>query len=203
MKKKLSVLAVMAGFVLVIIYLLHSNNDLQEQLKQKLEEETVLPDQQLEERLDALYEEKQEEITATAKLKELGEEFLTIMYQAPSGEYGQVPYVQELLSDQGIRNLLKRMNPERYEGVPNELIENIRTAIADKNSMDATPFQIIAKDSYVRLSEDKTTGEILIFADVSFSDDSNFATISVLLCAACVREDENWKIDAIKDFRQL
>ena len=86
--------------------------ELQEELLEKPE-----ADEQLQEQLNTYYEKEQKKKEDKQELQVLVERFLTAVYQAPVSEYGPVPYVQEYLTDEGIRSLISQIDPVAYSSL--------------------------------------------------------------------------------------
>ncbi len=209
MSRKISMLCVFLGLLIVAGVLSYRNVRLE---KEKIDLEAKLEikpdaDAELQEKLDAFYEKEYQQKGMQEEIQTLAKQFLVTLYQSPATSYGQLPYVQEYLTDQGIRSLLLKMDPVTYAEVSEDIIHAIRSdeqLKSPENSRSAASMQLITNDMYVRLAEDQLRAQILVFADCSFTENSDVATASILLQAECVyTETGGWKIDSLTDFRQL
>lgn len=208
MARKVSFLLVILGLAVVAGTLAYQNATLREK-GSKLQAEILekpKADEELQERLDRQYEEEQAQKEDEREIRMLVEAFLAAVYQAPSGEYGPVPYVQEYLTDEGILSMLLQIDPVAYGSLTDEELQVIRSGVitdGKENSAGAVP-KLLTQKLYINVIAGELSADVLLFADCNMSEGNNLPTFSILLQVECIDTGaDGWRIDSLKEFRQL
>ena len=206
MAKKVSYLLVLLGLTAVAGILAFQTAILEQETKELQEELLEKPeaDEQLQEQLNTYYEKEQKKKEDKQELQVLVERFLTAVYQAPVSEYGPVPYVQEYLTDEGIRSLISQIDPVAYSSLTEEELQAIRSGefAEQKNSVGTAP-KLLTQELYIDISEDGLSADILLFADCGMTEGGSLPTFSILLQVACTKGPAGWRINELGEFRQL
>lgn len=206
MAKKVSYLLVLLGLTAVAGILAFQTAILEQETKELQAELLEKPeaDEQLQEQLNTYYEKEQKKKEDKQELQVLVERFLAAVYQAPVSEYGPVPYVQEYLTDEGIRSLISQIDPVAYNSLTEEELQAIRSGkfAEQKNSVGTAP-KLLTQELYTDISEDGLSADILLFADCGMTEGGSLPTFSILLQVACTKGSEGWRINELGEFRQL
>ena len=208
MGRKISFLLVILGLAVAAGIQAGQNASLRGQVKELQAEllEEPKADEELQERLDRQYEEEQAQKEDEQEIRILVEAFLAAVYQAPSGEYGPVPYVPEYLTDEGILSMLLQIDPVAYGSLAEEELQAIRSGeITDgkENSAGAVP-ELFTQKMYIDVIAGELSADVLLFADCNLSEGDSLPTFSILLQVECMGTGaDGWRIDRVREFRQL
>lgn len=204
MKKKISLGSILVLLIGIIFYLAYDNYRLEQEVAGMEAEMAASPsaDEMLSEKIDALYQKEYDEDMAEQKITVLAQEFLEKSYSAPASEYGQVPYVQELLTDQGIKDMLMQINPVRFAGMTDADITAVRS-YSTREEKSETDMHAVNKDIFIDLSDDIREAEVLVIADCNFTSGSQPAVVEILFTIGCEMTEDGWKISSVSQFRQL
>lgn len=204
MKRQNKILIIFCSLFILIGFLVYQNYRLYQEVKGVNKEKSVMAfsenERNLQNKLDEFYRREEIENGVKTDLDLLVDGFVKTAYQAASSEYGQVPYLRDYLTDDGIGALLQSIYPERYQEVSKELIEIIRRYPLEEEQERSLGIE--CENTYISLEEDKRKGNVLSIYALTFPGQDSVG-VRLFLEVRVVLEAEGWKIDKIEQLEQL
>lgn len=158
-------------------------------------------DEALEDKLDEIYMAEDTEKEDRKALANLMRNFVQACYRAPSSDYAQAPYLTDFMTDQGIRDYLKTVNPAVWGDVDIKIAEDVRAAYDPAAQWRESRVTISGTKIYTELTEDGGA-HVLWYADIK-PDGAQYNTMSFILEAVCVKEGDTWRINSLDTMQQI
>ena len=126
--------------------------------------------------------------------------FVDACYRAPSSDYGQAPYLTDYLTDRGVRDYLKAVNPAVWGDADISIAEDVRAAYDSSAKTRDRAVQISGIKLYTEITE--RGANVLYYCDIK-PDGAEYSTASFILEAECIKVGDRWLIDSMDTMQQI
>ena len=133
-------------------------------------------------------------------LETLIKAFVNACYCAPPSDYGQAPYLTDYLTDRGVRDYLKAVNPAVWGDADISIANEVRAAYDSSAKMRDRSVQISGIKIYTEITE--SGASVLYYCDIK-PDGAEYSTASFILEAECIKIGDKWRIDSLDTMQQI